>query len=243
VIYIHGLPIQMTGWSVVTDEIFYNYEGNHVMFPMLLAFLYQSQTQIQYWNTAFFTFSFVAFWEVIELLARLIFGSLLLFGPDNDVTEPIEDIVLLDMGNGIIGICIALLVLATLRPQFKPLKWWIRGLLFVVYGVVYSALSPYGLCSGDCTTLHFPYGNIGNYFIIGGFGYIMNRYVVDRSLAYAFIFNAFLLNSATLILFKSSAIMVYITSAFLLAVWTWFYFVTKEKRRRRVDFNILSTVE
>ena len=112
-----------------------------------------------------------------------------------------------------------------------------------MYGVVYSVLSPYGLCSGDCSTLHFPYGNIGNYVVIGGFGYIMYRYVADRSLAYAFIFNAFLLNSATLIRFKSSAIMVYIASAFILAMWTGFYFVTKEKRRRRVDFNILSTVE
>lgn len=225
-------------WDVITDEDFFNYEGSHVMFPMTLAFMYQNTEPIHYWNTAFFTFSFVAIWEMVEVLAKLLFSSFLLFGPDNHVSEPIEDVVILDLGNGIIGICIGLLVLAALKPTFKDTKWWIRVILFLAYGLIYSAFSPYGLCrEGSCDTLYFPYGNIVNYFVILAFGYALYRFFVEERLVYAFVFNAFVLNTATLIRFQSAAIMVYIVSACLLMGWGLYYFA---KSNKRTDFRPLS---
>ena len=227
-------------WNVITEEDYFNYEGNHVMFPMLLIFMYQNTKSIQYWNAAFFTFSLVAIWEVVEVLFKLLFTSFILFGPDNHFEETVVDIVILDLGNGIIGICIGLLVLASLKPKFKETKWWLRVILFTVYGATYSALSPFGWCrEGSCDTLHFPYGNIINYFVILAFGYALYKLYVEKRLVYAFMFNAFLLNSATLIRFQSAAIMVYITSACLILGWSVYYFIAN--RKKRTDFKPLSS--
>lgn len=213
-------------WNFITDEYFYNYAGNHVMFPMVVAFLYQTQKPIHYWNTIFFSFFFVALWEILEVLAYLLFGSFLLFGSDNDSIESVENVVILDLGNGIIGIGIALLTMLSIKPVFKEINWWYKAILFIMYGIVYSMLSTYGICKTESCD-HLPFGNIINYFVIALFGFIMYLYVVNDQLVYAFVFNAFLINSATMIQFQSSAIMIYITSALLLLFWTVFYFATK----------------
>lgn len=229
--------------EVINEGYFYNYEGNHVMFPMLLTFLYLHKNKINYWNTAFFAFSFVAFWELLEFSVGHVFGSFFIFGPDNEASETVEDIIILDLGNGIIGICIGLLTIATLQPSFKVTSWWFRALLFLVYGLVYSILSPYGICRGKCPdSLYVPYGNIANYFVILMFGFTMNKYVVDSLLVYAFIFNAFIFNTATLIRFQSSVIMVYVASAFLLISWTlYYYLINRHVRTERTSFTPLKT--
>ena len=213
-------------WNFITDEYFYNYAGNHVMFPMVVAFLYQTQKPIHYWNTFFFSFFFVALWEIVEVLLYLVFGSFLLFGNDNESMESVENVVILDLGNGIIGIGIALLTMLAIKPVFKEINWWYKAILFIAYGIVYSMLSTYGICQTESCD-HLPFGNIINYFVVLLFGFIMYLYVVNDQLVYAFVFNAFLINSATMIQFQSSVIMIYITSALLLLFWTVFYFATK----------------
>lgn len=226
-------------FDAITNEYFSNYEGSHVMFPMTLAIMYQTNNQIDYWRTAFFTFSFVAVWEVLEVLLTLTFGSFVIFGPDNELSESIEDVVILDLGNGIIGISIALLVLASLNPSFKENAWWVRFVLFLIYGITYSLLSPYGLCQGgSCDPYSFPWGNIVNYFVILIYAFCLSRFFVNElSLIYAFIFNAFVFNTVTIITFVSSAVMVYIASGCLLTGWG-LYCLTKGNRR--TDFQPLS---
>ena len=213
------------------------------MFPMLLTFLYPTKTPIQYWNTAFFAYSFVALWELIEFLIGYAFGTFFIFGPDNQATETVEDIVVLDLGNGVIGVCIGLLTMAALKPQFKKTSWWVRALMFLSYGLVYSLLTPYGICRGECPDpLFVPFGNIINYIVILIFAYFLYQYAFDLSLVYAFVFNAFVLNSVTMILFHSSVIMVYIGSGFLLLVWTIYYFSNAQNERsKRIDYNQINS--
>ena len=206
-------------WDFVTNGEYYNYEANHVIFPMLLAFMYQTDKSIKYWNTAFFTFSFVAFWEVLEMLSNILFGSYLLFAHDNDETEDKGDIVILDLGNGILGIMLALLVLNALKPTFQNRTFVYRFFMFILYGSIYSALSAFGRCqNNDCS--YIPYGNIANYGLILIFGYVLYQKLFNRQLSIIFVLHAIIYNSVTMIHYISSAIMVYITTAILLLLWS-----------------------
>ena len=112
------------------------------------------------------------------MLAYLVFGSFLLFGNDNESMESVENVVILDLGNGIIGIGIALLTMLAIKPVFKEINWWYKAILFIAYGIVYSMLSTYGICQTESCD-HLPFGNIINYFVVLLFGFIMYLYVVN----------------------------------------------------------------
>jgi hypothetical protein len=231
-----ALPLQMNlNWNPIIDPDFFNYEGSHVMFPLLLVLLYQSSGPIKYWPAAFFSVSMAAIWEVLEVLAQLTMDSYVLFGLDNDSHEPIVDVVLLDIGNGIIGVAIGLLLLLALQPQFRDVTVWVKTTIFLIFGCLYSYLSSFGSCkSSACTELVTPWGNYANMVLVSLYSYFfLYTHFTDARTTTAYASNAILLLLATSIRWKSSAITVYIASGVLICFWGVVYLRRRDGRSPR----------
>ena len=230
------ISVYMTlDWGPITKG-YSNYEGNHVMFPMLLVFLYQSAGEIKYLQAAFFAVTLAAVWEIIEIVVRSTFNSYILFGVDNESYETIVDIVVLDIGNGVIGAALGVLVLLALKPPFQKVNFWIKTTIFLLFGAVYSYLSSFGSCGDlDCKDLVIPWGNYANMGIVIVYSYFfLYRWVTDVSLTVAYASNAIIILIATSVRWKSTAITVYIASGVLLVVWCIVYLCQRDKRYSRL---------
>jgi len=225
------------------SQSFYSYEANHVIFPMLLCYLYQTSTTIYYWNTAFFVFSFVAFWEMLEVIAHLTLESFILFGVDNDTPESLVDVVILDLGNGIIGIIIGLLSIHVLRPPFTNVSLYMKILSFLVYGAIFSYLSSFSSCRGvdKCNKLLVPFGNYINMGLTALFSFVyFYTYSKLTTIAWSYTINSVALLTAVSVRWKSSAATVYVVSLFLVLFYgSWALWKEEYERMRRTNFTVL----
>lgn len=200
----------------ITEEKYYNYEGNHLMFPFLVALLYQNSNNFQYWHTLFFTFALTAFWEFVEFFSITVFGSYLLFGNDNTEHESLFDIILLDLGNGILGACLALYTLWLIQPTFKKTSVVWKIVVFLIFGTVYSIFSSYGWCQDKACT-SFPWGNLANAALVFLYSILyLNRFAFDTEITVIYVTVALLTLLATSTKILPTAIMIYI--AFLVYV-------------------------
>lgn len=187
---------------------FYSYPISHVVMPMVISYYYGKG-----FNSVLFAITAAAVWELVEFTVRETFGSYLLFGDTlNDIhgqeePETICNIVLLDLGNGILG---ALLAYFTARGKLSPnFKYWQHVVAFIIVGVTYSFLSGFSWycawdesCNGE--RVDFPWGNFVNVVLIFVWFWI---FFID----WAWLFlNVVIISGMGTIPVVSSAVMVYI---------------------------------
>ena len=132
----------------ISDVKFFLYASNRVWFPCLLILLYFSHPNKKhnYWTAGFFSFSLISLWEVIEILCKKLFSSFILFGSDNGGTESLENVVILDLGNGLIGIVLGILTLQVFQPKIKKVNSIWKWIIFLLYGGVFSFFSSFSHC-------------------------------------------------------------------------------------------------
>ncbi len=190
---------------------FYSYPISHVVIPMIISYYYGKG-----FNSVLFAITAAAVWELVEFTVRETFGSYLLFGDTliniytQEERETVCNIVLLDIGNGILG---AFLAYFTARGKLSPnFKYWQHVVAFIIVGVTYSFLSGFSwYCSWDesCNgeRVDFPWGNFVNVVLIFVWFWI---FFID----WAWLFlNVIIISGMGTIPVVSSAVMVYIGTA------------------------------
>lgn len=237
------------------NEKYYLYAANHVWFPCILILMYFSHPNKKHnFFTAFlFSFSIISAWEILELLVKTLFNSFLIFGSDNDSTETLENVVLLDMGNGVIGGIVGILTLYAYPPEIKKVNFWWKWIIFLVYAIVFSFFSSLSHCGErgletfyeDCSPPYvFPWGvplNIINTYL---WGYFWLRRFVNKEVVFVMMVNATVFLLAVAFRFESMSINIYIISGVLIVIWSGMYlykrYNKKDKliRRKRTDTQV-----
>tara|TARA_A100001015_G_scaffold89810_1_gene100031 strand:- start:1484 stop:2209 length:726 start_codon:yes stop_codon:yes gene_type:complete len=236
-------------------EKFYIYAANHVWFPCILVLLYLSHPNKKHnLITAFlFSFSLISAWELFELLAKKIFNSYVLFGSDNGGMETLENVVILDLGNGVIGGIIGILTLLTYPPEIKKVNFWWKWLIFLGYAMLFSYFSSFSHCGNDfiervnedCTPPYvFPWGVPLNMLSTYLWGYFWLRRFVNKEVVFVMMVNATVFLLAVAFRFESMSINIYIISGVLIVIWSGIYlykrYNKKDKliRRKRTDTQV-----
>jgi hypothetical protein len=189
-------------------------------------------------------------WEVVELAAKKLTNSYILFGTDNDGgMETVENIVLLDLGNGVIGAIIGVLTLLTFPPKIKQVNFWGKWIVFLAYGILFSYFSSLSHCENsllskenvDCEPPYvFPWGIPLNIVLTYLYGYFYLSNFVNKEVVYAMMLNATVFLLGVSIRWESSAITTYISSGLLIVYLTIRYFVQRNDRKPRKDYDELS---
>lgn len=227
------------------------YPSNHVWFPCLIVLIYlsskkenQKQTAWNYWSASLFSFSALSLFELLELLAKKLFSSYIIFGTDNGGSESLENIIILDLGNGLIGIVLCIIFLYAMPPRIKKTTFIRKWVLLLIYGIIFSYLSSKSHCGLDpgCNPPYsFPYGIPLCILLTYLYGYVSLRKFVNKKVVYGMMFNATVLILGISFRWQSTAITTYISSGVLICVWSsvWLirYNYTVEQNIDREDSN------
>ena len=205
---------------------FYSYPISHVVMPMILTRYYGSG-----FNSVLFAISLAVVWEVIEITTMAVFNSYVLFGDSLNETETLCNVVFLDLGNGILG---ASLAYVTVGGKLKQtINYLVQWVIFILVGLLYSYLSGYSWycawdpdCDGEM--VDFPWGNVVNVIVVAIWMYFCFE---DW---YWLFFNVLVISMFGTITYLSSAIMVYVGTAFCFIVHS---SVIPSKKRRVRNFQ------
>ena len=108
------------------------YPVSHIFTPFLIYLLT---------HNAFLTVTLFTAWEIVEYIVFYTFNSYIMFPPDGNTTgfETLCDLVLLDIGNGFLGLLLAWWIGKRLAPlQMSILRW----IYTIIFGILWSLASP-----------------------------------------------------------------------------------------------------
>lgn len=153
------------------------YPVSHIYIPFLLYYLIPK---------FYFVFFLAAVWEVLEYTIFHLFGN---YGLFPGIGETTCDVVILDLGNGLLGILLAYIIYwRGQEPRFQPIQmslWkWICALIF---GLLWSVISPLDYeCEYwmfDCSHFHY-WGVILLCILLAIYMFIMHRVHEYETLRY-----------------------------------------------------------
>ncbi len=190
----------------------YGYPASHLLLPSILFFLYGKGK----WNSFLFALGLASIWEVLEYTSFEVFDSYVTFPDSSDSLEVVCDIVLLDIGNAILGCVLSWVTLyATSTTTVEFVTIYDVLLVFTMF-IVYSLASTigwycnawFGCTLGEMTS--FPYGYIVCVLALAAVCFHVLRLRSSLKLACYVFLNVLVVTFVSSLLVLSSAILTYI---------------------------------
>lgn len=189
----------------------YAYPASHLLLPSILFTLYGTGK----WDSFFFGFGIPCLWELLEYTTFELFGSYVVFPDSSTSLEVVCDIVLLDIGNAVLGCILTWLTINATNTTTCKGVTFCDALLILVMIILYGLASSsgwycnewFGCTPGEMSA--FPYGHIVCILALA----VMCNVIRLRSslkLASYMFFNCCVVTLLSSFLFLSSAILTYI---------------------------------
>ncbi len=219
----------------------YAYPVSHLLLPAFLFLLYGEGN----WDSALFAFSLAGFWEVVEYIVYDLVGGYITFPDSSESIEVVCDIVLLDLGNAILGCVLSwVMIHATNSTTVRDLTRCDTFVVIIIF-ILYSISSSTGwYCNTwfdpDCVIgdmVAFPFGNIVCMLLLSFICYQILYKRADARTAWFTLLNVIIISGLGSLLWLSSAIMTYIAFVGLVLFYGIYYFLNGKFRRNRVIYD------
>ena len=214
------------------DNGFYFYPISHLIIPSIL-FLHYGKGG---WSSVFFAFSLSSVWELVEYLTFELFDSYITFPDSSQSLELVCDVVLLDIGNGLLGCILAWAMVYSTGCEMALKPNYILTLAFLA---LYSPLSSFGwYCnkwlSSKCEVgelVNFPWGNVFCWVLTLIYSYTFIKKYASMNTAHFVVLNSTVLISIASFKVLSSAILTYIGFALLMVFYGGYFMLYGRKTR------------
>ena len=201
------------------DNGHYSYPASHLILPSIVFLLYGNGK----WNSLWFSLALACIFELVEYISFEIFDGYITFPDVSDSLEAACDIVLLDIGNALLGCILSWITLhSTNTITVRNLK--VRDIvLVVIIFIAYSISSSVGwYCNkwfySDCEIgelVSFPYGNLVCVLLLSILCFCVIRVRSSSKLAWFIFLNVCVVSFVSSLLVLSSAILTYIAFGIL----------------------------
>ena len=208
---------------------------------------------------------FVVLWEIIEYVTYSITGnySILFLETADSVMEGLDDILIYDIGGGIVAVYIAFTLYhfykiekSIITLDFFTGKTWGFIILFLFRSLVLSPLGAIGwecnatvsqimasICPDNKEYNDFAWGLIGIVLINTGYIYYMFK-GETKQFTIAILFCGFVMLTATQRLVSGIVITMYSLLVMVILAtlyWVYYFKITMNSRQRRVDYTQIQT--
>lgn len=203
------------------DNGHYAYPASHLLLPSIIFFIYGEGK----WDSFFFAFGLACLWELLEYATFEIFDSYLTFPDSSESLEVVCDIVLLDIGNAILGCILSWVTLYATNTTVAQSVTLYDIILVILMFALYSLASSTGWYCNEwfnCTQgemTSFPYGHIVCVLAMAVVCFYVIRLRSSLKLASYVFFNVCVVTLLSSFLFLSSAILTYIACLGLLVMY------------------------